>query len=83
MSRLRIDTVTKKHKNALTAIHIKNRFDLYNASKYLKRENLNVPMDSWIVVHENGILEILNEIEFDNKYNLLFNTFLEFKSIDH
>lgn len=83
MSRLRIDTVTKKHKNALTAIHIKNRFDLYNASAYLKKEKLNVPIDSWIVVHENGILEILNEIEFDDKYNLLFNTFLEFKSIDH
>jgi len=82
MSRLRVDTVTKKHKNALTAIHIKNRFDLYNASKYLKKENLNVPINSWIVVH-GDVIEILDEIEFDDKYNLVFSTFLEFKSIDH
>lgn len=76
MSRLRIDTVTKKHKNALTAIHIKNRFDLYNASAYLKKEKLNVPIGCWLVVHENDIIEILDEIEFDDKYNLLFNTFI-------
>jgi len=82
MSRLRVDTVTKKHKDALTAIHIKNRFDLYNASKYLKKENLNVPIGSWIVIHKNDIIEILDEIEFDDKYNLVFNTFIELKSVD-
>jgi len=82
MSKLRVDTVTKKHKDSLTAIHIKNRFDLYNASKYLKKENLNVPINSWIVVH-GDVIEILDEIEFDDKYNLVFSTFLEFKSIDH
>ena len=75
MSRLRIDYVTKKQRNMLKAIHIKNRFDLYNASKYLKKENLNVPINSWIVMH-GDVIEILDEIEFDDKYNLVFSTFI-------
>lgn len=77
MSRLRVDYVTKKQKNILNAIHIKNRFDLYNASVYLKKERLNAPINSWVVLHENGVIEILDEIEFDDTYNLLDNFFTE------